>query len=141
MIAHISNQRKSLASKPALTKLRTIDEVAELGKFIELAWAAVEPTRKYVSGWHIDAIVEHLESGGCWQTNAPRHCRAARHDEKFDNVRVLSRMAVGSARSGVETVHRLQLRQGNVLARCAEMSAADAIGLVSEAVGQEFQIA
>ncbi len=30
MIAHISNQRKSLVSKPALTKLRTIDEVAEL---------------------------------------------------------------------------------------------------------------
>ena len=31
-----------------------------LGSFIKLAWHVVEPARRYVHGWHVDAIAEHL---------------------------------------------------------------------------------
>ncbi len=33
-----------------------------LRQFIKLAWAQVEPARPFISGWHIDAIAEHLEA-------------------------------------------------------------------------------
>ena len=33
-----------------------------LGEFVRQAWAVVEPSTPFVSGWHIDAIVEHLEA-------------------------------------------------------------------------------
>jgi len=33
-----------------------------LRKFINLAWPQVEPARPFVSGWHVDAIAEHLEA-------------------------------------------------------------------------------
>jgi predicted phage terminase large subunit-like protein len=31
-------------------------------QFVELAWKYVEPARKFIPGWHIDAICEHLEA-------------------------------------------------------------------------------
>ena len=31
-----------------------------LRQFIKLAWPQVEPSRPFISGWHIDAIAEHL---------------------------------------------------------------------------------
>ena len=34
----------------------------DLGAYIEAAWHVVEPKREFVPGWHIDAIVEHLEA-------------------------------------------------------------------------------
>ncbi len=33
-----------------------------LGHFVKLAWYQVEPARPYISGWHIEAIAEHLEA-------------------------------------------------------------------------------
>src|SRR4051794_13454781 len=33
-----------------------------LGEFVRQAWPIVEPSTPFVSGWHIDAIVEHLEA-------------------------------------------------------------------------------
>jgi predicted phage terminase large subunit-like protein len=33
-----------------------------LARFIERAWPVVEPGTRYVHGWHIDAIAEHLEA-------------------------------------------------------------------------------
>lgn len=33
-----------------------------LADFIRVAWRVVEPSRKYVSNWHIDAIADHLEA-------------------------------------------------------------------------------
>ena len=30
--------------------------------YIEKAWSVVEPGREFISGWHIDAICEHLEA-------------------------------------------------------------------------------
>jgi hypothetical protein len=33
-----------------------------LGEFVRLAWPVVEPSTPFVPGWHIDAIVEHLEA-------------------------------------------------------------------------------
>lgn len=33
-----------------------------LSKYIKLAWHVVEPATPYCSGWHIDAIAEHLEA-------------------------------------------------------------------------------
>lgn len=34
----------------------------KLVNFIERAWPVVEPSTRYVHGWHIDAIAEHLEA-------------------------------------------------------------------------------
>src|SRR5215475_4875088 len=33
-----------------------------LGDFVRQAWAVVEPATPFVPGWHIDAIIEHLEA-------------------------------------------------------------------------------
>jgi predicted phage terminase large subunit-like protein len=33
-----------------------------LGEFVRQAWAVVEPSTPFVPGWHIDAIIEHLEA-------------------------------------------------------------------------------
>src|SRR5712692_9594733 len=52
-----------LLRRPGLT-----DEIdRELGarslaEFVRLAWAVVEPSTPFVDGWHIGAIVEHLEA-------------------------------------------------------------------------------
>jgi predicted phage terminase large subunit-like protein len=34
----------------------------KLGDFVRQAWPVVEPSTPFVPGWHIDAIVEHLEA-------------------------------------------------------------------------------
>jgi hypothetical protein len=33
-----------------------------LGEFVQLGWAVVEPSTPFVPGWHISAIIEHLEA-------------------------------------------------------------------------------
>ncbi|HET6208017.1 MAG TPA: phage terminase large subunit, partial [Terracidiphilus sp.] len=33
-----------------------------LGEFVQQAWPVVEPSTPFVPGWHVDAIVEHLEA-------------------------------------------------------------------------------
>jgi predicted phage terminase large subunit-like protein len=41
---------------------RSLVKKGGLRQFIKLAWHQVEPARPFVSGWHIDAIAEHLEA-------------------------------------------------------------------------------
>jgi len=41
---------------------RALIKKSGLKKFIELAWHQIEPGKKFLSGWHIDAICEHLEA-------------------------------------------------------------------------------
>ncbi|MEP7354202.1 MAG: hypothetical protein ABI824_13320 [Acidobacteriota bacterium] len=58
-----SNNYAGLLQRPNL--LREIEtELAErsLGEFVRQAWPIVEPATPYVPGWHIDAIIEHLEA-------------------------------------------------------------------------------
>jgi len=38
------------------------DSEESLRSFIELAWPILEPGRRFVPGWHIDAICDHLEA-------------------------------------------------------------------------------
>jgi len=33
-----------------------------LGEFVRQAWPIIEPSTPFVVGWHIDAIIEHLEA-------------------------------------------------------------------------------
>lgn len=33
-----------------------------LADFVKLAWPTLEPSQRYVHGWHIDAVCEHLEA-------------------------------------------------------------------------------
>src|SRR5579862_7085966 len=53
---------------PLLKRPRLTDDIdRELGarslaEFVKLAWPVVEPATPFVPGWHIDAIVEHLEA-------------------------------------------------------------------------------
>jgi len=41
---------------------RSLVSKGGLRQFIRLAWPQVEPSRPLISGWHIDAISEHLEA-------------------------------------------------------------------------------
>jgi predicted phage terminase large subunit-like protein len=53
-----------------------------LRQFARVAWPIVEPSTKYISGWHIDAVAEHLEavSAGAITrlliTMPPRHMKS-----------------------------------------------------------------
>ena len=57
------NNFESLLRRPNL-----LDEIdAELATrsfqtFVRLAWMIVEPSTPFVPGWHIDAVIEHLEA-------------------------------------------------------------------------------
>jgi hypothetical protein len=41
---------------------RALIKKGGLKKFIELSWQEIEPGKPFLSGWHIDAICEHLEA-------------------------------------------------------------------------------
>ena len=45
-----------------LSEIDTELAARSLGEFVRQAWAVVEPSTPFVPGWHIDAIVEHLEA-------------------------------------------------------------------------------
>jgi hypothetical protein len=60
---------KNCASYEPLLKRRSLlDEIdaelaaRDLGEFVRQAWPIVEPSTPFMPGWHIDAIVEHLEA-------------------------------------------------------------------------------
>src|ERR1051325_1017185 len=53
-----------------------------LGEFVRQAWTVVEPATPFVPGWHIDAIIEHLDAVACGQIRSllinvpPRHMKS-----------------------------------------------------------------
>lgn len=50
-------------NKQSLIELdRSLVKKGGLKQFVRLAWGQVEPSRSYLSGWHIDAVCEHLEA-------------------------------------------------------------------------------
>ena len=58
-----SNSFALLLRRPAL--LAEIDQeqaARSLREFVRQAWAIIEPSTPFVPGWHIDAIIEHLEA-------------------------------------------------------------------------------
>lgn len=57
-----SNSFAPLLTRPCLRD--EIDELASrsLREFVLQAWPVVEPSTPFVPGWHIDAIIEHLEA-------------------------------------------------------------------------------
>jgi len=74
---------KRLLANPCL--LQEIDrELAarRLREFVQQAWHVVEPATPFVPGWHIDAIIEHLEAVSCGQIRnlvinvPPRHMKS-----------------------------------------------------------------
>jgi hypothetical protein len=58
-----SNSFETLLARPSL--LLDLDRelaMRQLGEFVRQAWPVVEPSTPYVPGWHIDAIIAHLEA-------------------------------------------------------------------------------
>src|SRR5271167_1115067 len=57
-------------------------ETLELGEFVRQAWPIIEPSTPFVAGWHIDAIIEHLEAVSYGQIRnllinvPPRHMKS-----------------------------------------------------------------
>lgn len=47
---------------PTLDEIKMEEAERHLSDYIKQAWEVVEPGTKYVHGWHIDAICEHLEA-------------------------------------------------------------------------------
>src|SRR3984893_3825149 len=60
--------KNSNSFAPLLTRPCLRDEIdaelasRSLGEFVRQAWPVVEPSTAFVPGWHIDAIIEHLEA-------------------------------------------------------------------------------
>jgi len=50
-----------------------------LSHFTELFWHHIEPGSKYVQGWHIDAISEHLEAAAHFEIKKLLICMPPRH--------------------------------------------------------------
>ena len=80
--------KNSSSVAPLLTRPYLRDEIdrelatRRLGQFVRQAWRIVEPSTPFVAGWHIDAIVEHLEAVSCGQIRnllinvPPRHMKS-----------------------------------------------------------------
>jgi hypothetical protein len=51
-----------------LERPRLTDEIdrelatRRLREFVRLAWPIIKPSTQFVQGWHIDAIIDHLEA-------------------------------------------------------------------------------
>jgi len=60
--------KNSSSFAPLLTRPSLREEIdsefatRRFGEFVRQAWAVVEPSTPFVPGWHIDAIIEHLEA-------------------------------------------------------------------------------
>jgi predicted phage terminase large subunit-like protein len=80
--------KNSNNSGPLLTKPYLRDEIERelatrrLREFVRQAWPIIEPFTPFVPGWHIDAIVEHLEAVSLGQIRnliinvPPRHMKS-----------------------------------------------------------------
>jgi predicted phage terminase large subunit-like protein len=57
-------KRKSEAERTALERNVEVvrNRCKSLAEFVRLGWHVLEPVARYVHGWHIDAICEHLEA-------------------------------------------------------------------------------
>ncbi len=73
MTSGISSPRPpELSREEARARLIALDRFESnqsLANYVPLAWAELEPTQKYVPGWHTDAICEHLEAVTCKWVN------------------------------------------------------------------------
>jgi len=57
-----SNLRSWLAKPNARVKVEREYAARSMREFVRQAWHVVEPSTPFVPGWHIDAIIEHLEA-------------------------------------------------------------------------------
>ena len=58
-----SNSFGALLTSPALKdEIDAEMAVRSLRAFVLQAWTVLEPSTPFVPGWHIDAIIEHLEA-------------------------------------------------------------------------------
>src|SRR5215467_9318947 len=58
-----SNTFAQLLTRPSLREELDAELASrKLGQFVRRSWAEVEPATPFVPGWHIDAIIEHLEA-------------------------------------------------------------------------------
>ena len=57
------NCYETLLQRPGLlVEIDTERAVRSLREFVRQAWPVVEPSTPFVPGWHIDAIIQHLEA-------------------------------------------------------------------------------
>ena len=58
-----SNNLQSWLAKPnARTKVEREHATRSFHEFVRQAWHVIEPSTPFVPGWHIDAIIDHLEA-------------------------------------------------------------------------------
>src|SRR5262249_26559535 len=75
--------------EPLLKRPCLLDEIVaemaarSLREFVQQAWLVIEPSTPFVPGWHIDAIIEHLEAVTAGQIRnllvnvPPRHMKSS----------------------------------------------------------------
>src|SRR5438105_1968887 len=59
---NLSNCKELLRRPNLLVEIETERAVRSLREFVRQAWPIVEPSTPFVAGFHIDAIIEHLEA-------------------------------------------------------------------------------
>src|SRR5712671_3146535 len=74
---------ETLLTRPSLREELDAEMASRsLREFVRQAWVIVEPSTPFVPGWHIDAIIEHLEAVTCGQIRnllinvPPRHMKS-----------------------------------------------------------------
>lgn len=79
----MQTSRELLSALPRdLAIIKRIRAERSLGEFIKQAWQVLEPSTPYTPGWHLDAIVEHLEAVTAGQIRnllinmPPRHMKS-----------------------------------------------------------------
>jgi len=62
MITNSNNLRNCLTRANVRIKVERELATRSLREFVSQAWSIVEPSRVFIPGWHIDAIIDHLEA-------------------------------------------------------------------------------
>src|SRR4029453_3033190 len=57
-----ANYEKLLARPSLVAEIESEMARRSLREFVRQAWHVVEPSTAYVTGWHLDAICDHLEA-------------------------------------------------------------------------------
>ena len=77
-----SNLETLLRRRSILDEIDAERALRSLREFVRQTWVIVEPSTPFVPGWHIDAIIEHLEAVTCGQIRnllinvPPRHMKS-----------------------------------------------------------------
>ena len=104
-----SNSYALLLKRPSLlAEIEQEQATRSLREFVRQAWHVVEPATPFVPGWHIDAIIEHLESVSNGHIPQSVDQRPSAAYEELASLRVLASVGVDSLAGTAVAVQQLR---------------------------------